>query len=104
MEEIVMTDDRSDALMLYLGTGISPYPKRDPERLVTKYGEKEGLDLVAYSEGVLQELYAHEPDWSVDDLEGAADRACRIIISDSHPELSCDAVAALKWSYSWDWK
>lgn len=98
-----MADDRNDALMLYLGVGISPYPQRDPQRLVLKYGEEKGLDLVTYSEAILRELYEQEPDWSVDDLAGATRRASTAV-ADNHPELSNDAVEALKWSYSWDWK
>jgi hypothetical protein len=90
-------------MMLYLGRGLSPYPKRDPARLTAKFGDADGLDLVAYVERVLHELYEVKPDWDAEDLKAATDRAVRGVI-DKHPELSTEAIDALRWSYSWDWK
>jgi hypothetical protein len=99
----VESGHESEALALYLGEGLSPYPKRDPARLTERFGESEGLDLVAYAERVLDELYAVKPDWDSEDLAAATDRAVRGVI-ERHPELSTEAIDALRWSYSWDWK
>src|SRR5580704_11166066 len=95
---IVPVDDtRSEAVILLLGHGISPYPKRDPTRLTERFGEELGLDLVQYSRAVLAELYAHPPDWSADDLRSATDKAVQQVRS-GHPELSDEALAALDLS------
>jgi hypothetical protein len=100
---VAVDEARSEAVILLLGRGISPYPKRDPERLTQRFGEELGLDLVQYSEAVLAELYAEPPDWSTDDLKSATENAVQRIRS-GHPELSDEALSALGWSFSWDWK
>jgi hypothetical protein len=96
-------DKQSEALILFLGLGITPHPKRDPERVLAKFGDGVGLDLVAYSQAVLTELYNEQPDWNTENLAEATERAVDKVRA-SHPELSGDAIEALRWSYSWDWK
>jgi hypothetical protein len=97
------TSRRSEALLLYLGVGVTPYPKRDAQRLVDRFGPVESSELVAYCEGVLTEMYDVRPDWTTDDLLAATERVVAVVAS-GHPELSADALAGLGWSYSWDWK
>lgn len=89
--------------MLYLGKGVTPYPTRDPRRLVDRFGSLDAADLVAYCEAVLEELYDSNPDWATENLAEATERAVAVVAS-RHPELSPDALASLSWSYSWDWK
>jgi hypothetical protein len=93
---------RSEAVLLLLGRGTSPYPQRDPQRVVDRFGESEGLDLIQYIEQVLDELYAVAPDWT-NDLQAVTARAVEVV-RQQHAELSDEALAALGWSYSWDWK
>ncbi|HET9115924.1 MAG TPA: hypothetical protein VFN33_07500, partial [Gaiellaceae bacterium] len=85
------------------GKGMFPHPQPDPQRVLDRFGEREGVDLLAYCEGVMKEMYDLEPDWSVEDLDGASERAVTAI-SARHPELSPIAIDALHWSYMWDWK
>ena len=98
-----MSELQSEALMLYLGKAITPYPRRDPQRLVDRYGSLRAADLVSYCERILEELYDSKPDWTTDDLAKATARAVSAV-SRRHPELSEEAIASLGWSYSWDWK
>jgi hypothetical protein len=96
-----MAEGHSEALILYLGKGLTPYPQRDPRRLVEHYVPIEAADLAAYCEKVLEELYDFEPSWTSEGLCEATERAVRAVAS-AHPELSEQALAALRWSYSWD--
>ncbi len=98
-----MPDLRSEGLVLYLGKGVVPYPQRDPQRLIERYGSEVATSLISYCEKVLDELYGAEPDWTSEDLSGATERAVALVAS-VHPELTEQALASLKWSYSWDWK
>ncbi len=68
---MAVDENRSEAVVLLLGRGITPYPKPDPQRLIERFGEELGLDLVQYSEAVLAELYELAPDWSREDLRSA---------------------------------
>jgi hypothetical protein len=96
------TGVESQALVVYLGKGTSPYPKPDPQALVDRFGDQ-GLDLLSYCQKVLNELYGVVPDWSVEDLATASARAVATVRA-RHPELSQDALDVLLWSYRWDWK
>jgi len=80
-----------------------PFPRRDPQALVDRFGSIDAADLVVYCETVLEELYGSNPDWATEDLAAATEHAVALVAS-SHPELSTDALASLRWSYSWDWK
>jgi hypothetical protein len=93
----------SEAIVLYLGRGVLSYPKRDAARLIERFGETEGLDLVAYAQGILKELFDVIPNWEKDDL-GAATHRAATVVAENHPELDPDALAALRWSYSWSYK
>lgn len=94
---------RNEALVLYVGARVTPFPCRDPQRLADRYGSAEAADLVGYCEKVLQELFAVAPDWSVHDLATATELAVGAIATE-HPELSPDALSALRWSFSYEWK
>jgi hypothetical protein len=100
---MAIDDARSEAMILFLGRGISPYPKRDPERLTERFGNGDGFDLIRYVQSVLDEMYDVQPDWSQGDLASETDKALNRVRT-NHPELSDDALAALRWSFSWDWK
>jgi hypothetical protein len=92
---------KSEAIVLFLGS--RSYPKPDPARLIERFGETEGLDLVAYAQGVLTELFKVLPNWEIDDLSAATQRAVAVV-AENHPELAPAALAALRWSYSFSYK
>ena len=99
----LVTEVLSDAISLYLGRGMSPYPQRDPQRLVDLYGPEQAAVLVAQCDALLEELYVSEPDWATEDLPAATARAGAPVTA-SHPGLSDDALESLAWSHGWDWK
>jgi hypothetical protein len=96
-------DGASESIVLLLGRGASPYPKKDPERVTAVYGDSVGLDLVSYAQRVLNELYDVTPNWDAEDLLGAAERAVSTVAA-RHPELNRDALEALRWSYTYSYK
>jgi hypothetical protein len=80
-----MTDSaQSEAVILLLGRGTKPYPQRDPQRVIDRFGEPEGIHLVYYTEQLLDELYAVVPDWS-NDLQEVTAKAVEIVRR-AHPE------------------
>jgi hypothetical protein len=102
---VAVDQQRSEAVILFLGKGLNPWLKRKPERLTERFGEEIGLDLVQYVQTVLDELYGVQPDWSGggDDLVSGTNKAVDRV-RENHPELSEEALAALGWSFSYDWK
>ncbi|MBI2946666.1 MAG: hypothetical protein HYY23_03410 [Verrucomicrobia bacterium] len=93
----------SAAVPLYVGYGITPFPKEDGERLVREFGPEVGRQLELKVKQVLGELDQLKPDWSAHTLVSAS-RWAGTELSDRHPELDAKAVAALEWIFSWWWK
>jgi hypothetical protein len=87
--------------MLYLGVGLGPVSHLDPQRVVDSFGEDQGFDLLRYVQTLLDELYAVPVDWTVETLASATDTAVQTIAA-RHPELSEDALDALKWKFGYD--
>jgi hypothetical protein len=75
----------------------------NPQRVTERFGEEVGLDLVQKVHAILDELYGVLPDWSAGDLASETDKAVHQVRR-NHPELSDEALAALGWSFSFDWK
>lgn len=91
------------AIPLYVGYGVSSFPKEDATRLVGPFGPELGAQLAAQISKLLAELDGIKPDWSKHDLVTASKWAVAEL-KRSHPELDEKATAALEWIYSWWWK
>lgn len=96
------TSQISEALVIYTGRGASPFPIRSLERLAERFGPAAASDLAAEVTRLDEEFYATEPA-SDESLDAAADRAAAVFAA-RHPDLTRDAVDALRWCYTYDWK
>lgn len=92
----------SRAIVVYTGRGLSPFPVRSPERLAEYFGPLVAADLAPVVDRLDEEFYEVSPA-SSETLEAAADRAVAVFVQ-RHPELTRDAVDALRWCYTYDWK
>jgi hypothetical protein len=93
----------SSAVCIFVGRGISPYPKEDGTRLREAFGAELAADLEPRIRLLLDELDQIKPDWKTHTLESASKSAAGDMKT-KHPELDEKAVAALEWIYSWWWK
>lgn len=93
----------SNAIVVWTGWGISPWPSRDQDRVIAYFGEDIALDLLPLIRHLENEFYESDAKDTVDDLaemgEAAAARFRGL-----HPEISADAVRALAWCYTYDYK
>ncbi len=87
-------DALSAAIILYSGRGLSPFPDRDLDRLPA--------ELAGEVDRLASEFYEVTPDANETLIE-ATDRAAAVFAA-RHPELSAEAVSALRWGYAYDWK
>ena len=92
----------NDAIILYCGRGRSPFPDWDPKRLSDRFGALDAADLVVCIDKLSDEFYLLDPEPSESVGEGA-DRAARVF-AENHPEVSPEAVDALRWTYTYAWK
>jgi hypothetical protein len=93
---------KSKAVVLYLSVGSSAYPKKDPEALDREFGP-EGAELRRYVKELLAEMYTIPIDWQVHSYQSGID-AVKVEMHARHPELSEDAIQALRWDLSYQWK
>jgi hypothetical protein len=98
------TDNKLNAAIpIYIGYGITSYPKPDGSRLAAAFGSDLGRQLEAEVKLLLHELGQLKPDWNSQTLENATKWASGEF-KRKHPDLDSQALAALEWIYSWGWK
>ena len=92
----------SSAIIVFVGKGLSPFPIPSRNRVLEVFGPALGPDLNKVIDALSDEFYEVEPLPDETVIE-ATERATSTFVS-HHPEISEDAVKALRWSYSYDWK
>jgi hypothetical protein len=93
----------SDALVVWTGWGRFAWPHRDERRLIDTYGEASALELVPVIRELEREFYESGARMTAPDLVSMGDRA-KERFGELHPELSEDALEALAWCYTFDYK
>ncbi|MFN8053249.1 MAG: hypothetical protein U0Q22_17540 [Acidimicrobiales bacterium] len=93
----------SDALVVWTGYGQSAWPIRDPDRLVAEFGPAATDDLLPVLRELEREFYESDEAHTVAGLDQMGIAASERF-SSLHPELSGEAVDALAWCYTFDWK
>jgi hypothetical protein len=91
------------ALILYIGYGITSYPKEDNARLVAEFGPELAPVLEIQVKSLLEELDQIKPDWNTHTLISAAKSAADELRR-RHSELNEQSSKALEWIFSWWWK
>ena len=92
-----------EGLCLYLGYGRSAWPCTDEAILSERFGPVRSVAVREAIKEILAALNAVETDWSVLDLPAAAQRAAQQT-RERYPFLDEQALAALAWTYSFDWQ
>jgi hypothetical protein len=93
----------SKALLVYLGTGVTSFPDPNEERLTKEFGADKAEDLAPLVAALVEEVRGIKVDWSVHDLQSAGDLAANEMRR-RHPELSDEAVGALRGVFTFDWR
>lgn len=93
----------SEAIVVWTGWGTSAWPDRDEARVVDAFGEDFALDLLPAIRRAEEEFYESDARYTVENLaemgDVAAERFRRV-----HPEIRDDAIRALAWCYTYDFK
>jgi len=91
------------AVVVWTGHGHSSAPTRDENRLVSEFGPELAANLVPLVRGLEDDFYRSDANLTAPDLGAMAAEASEEFRA-LHPELSDDAVAALAWCYTYDYK
>lgn len=93
----------SQAIVVWSGWGQTSRPARDETRLVEKYGSDVAADLLPRIRHLEDAFYTSDASFTVADIKEMGDVAADQFRK-SHPEISDDAVRALAWCYTYDYK
>jgi hypothetical protein len=95
--------DLSKAIVLFLQYGSARSPRSDVESVIAEFGRTGGLSILAHVHSVIEELNSIKVDWQVYSLVSAG-KMVRGEMHKRYPELSEDALNALEWKFTFDWR
>ena len=93
----------STAIIVWTGWGETNSPSRDEARLLDRFGSEVTVELLPTIRQLEDEFYASDARDVVADLKEMGDRAATQFRS-KHPEISQEAIRALRWCYTFDYK
>lgn len=97
-----MDSELSDGVVAYLQRGQAASPRADADA-VRRVATSDPAGLVARVTAIVEESVAVPVDWSALSL-GDAGRAAAAEMARRHPELSQDALDALAWNFTFQWR
>jgi len=90
----------SNAVLAYFHVADSSYPRPDPRAVLTLQTSRDSHALLAQVQALEDEVFAVPVDWSTVSLSAGGDHVQGVIAA-RHPELSPDAVHALRWQFTY---
>jgi hypothetical protein len=92
-----------DAVVVWTGYGSSSRPERNEQRLFERFGSERAADLFPKVRALYDDFYASDARLTAPDLVSmAASAASRF--REMHPDIPEEAVQALAWCYTFDYK
>ncbi|MDJ1115534.1 hypothetical protein [Microbacterium dauci] len=93
----------SDAIVAYLAKGRSPFPKSDADAVAPEAPPAQREALIAAAQAIIEECLAVDVDWNSHSLSEGGRRA-QAVIAERHPELTPEALEALYWAFTYNWR
>ena len=93
----------SRAIVVWPGSGSTPWPSRSEDRLISEFGMHLAIDLFAIVCKLRDEFYASDARDTARDLSEMGSLAAAKFRK-LHPELSDDSIQAFAWCYTFDYK
>lgn len=102
-EDAAADPELSEAVILVLGFRTRSSPTEDYSALARQFGEARARDLASRVGVLLKELASVEVDWSRHTLASGGDEV-RAHMATRHPELTQEALKALRWTFTFSWR
>jgi len=103
METSVEDARVSQAIVEYLAKGRSPFPKSDEDAVLAFAAGEEPEALLARVKALTEEMMSIKVDWSTKTLSEGGREAQRVM-AERHPELGENALEALYWMFTYNWR
>jgi hypothetical protein len=104
--EQTMTPDAAEvsrAVVVWTGWSRAPRPARDEGRLVEEFGEERALELLPLVRRLTDDFYSSDA-WLTRRTLTEIGAAAAANFRAKHPEVSDEAVEALTWCYTYDYR
>lgn len=98
-----MNESLSDAVIAYLAKGRSPFPRADADAVAPDAAPETREALVAEVTAIVDECLGVPVDWSTMSLQEGG-RHAQATVAERHPELSPEALEALYWAFTYNWR
>ena len=95
-------ENLSAAIVLYTAYGKALSPRQDREALFNAF-DALGNNLAIEVESILKEATDMPVDWHSHSLVSAG-KLVRAKMQERHPNLSIDALNAIEWKFTFDWR
>jgi hypothetical protein len=92
-----------EAVVVWTGTGTKSWPARHESLLVERFGSELASELMPKVRALSDDFYRSEARLVAHDLTEMADAASQEFRR-IHPEVSDEAVQALAWCYTFEYK
>lgn len=91
------------AIVVWLGWGRAAWPDRNEASLVAEFGTDVAVDVLPEVRRLERDFYASDARRVAADLSTMGDQAAAEFRA-RHPEIGAEAVEALAWSYTFDYR
>lgn len=92
-----------EAVVVWTGWGRTSWPVRDEQLVIERFGIDSAVVLLPLIKNLEDDFYSSGARFSVADLKEMGDVAAAQF-REKHPEIPEDAVEALAWCYTFDYK
>jgi hypothetical protein len=99
----VSSEQISDAIVVWSGRGKKGWPLQDDNLVVHEFGNDTAAVLLPIIHRLRDDFYSSDAKDTVADL-GLAGRTAAAEFRARHPEITGDAVGALMWCFTYDYK
>lgn len=103
IEEALDSETVTRAIVVWTGWGRTAWPDRDEAALVAEFGAELALGVLAEVRRLEDRFYSSEASKVAPDLTAMAEQAAAEF-RETHPDVGEEAVQALAWSYTFDFK
>ncbi len=93
----------SEAVVVWTGWHQEAWPHRDESRVVDHYGSELAVELMPVVTQMEDDFYSSDAHHRARNLVEMGDIAASEFRA-KHPDVSDEAVKALTWCYTWDYK
>jgi hypothetical protein len=93
----------SEALLIYVGWNTNRSPCSNELQVIDKFGDINGNSLIEDIQAIFHEVSLIPIDWSRNTLVSAGQIA-RNHAHNKYPDLSEDALKAVEWKFTFDWR